>query len=330
MYSFFIGIDVSKDYIDVSYILLNKAIYLGRFENSETGFLSFLQSLNQKTNQKFDSWFFCFENTGAYSKSLANWLYENDISYREESPLQISNSLGLKRGKNDKADSRDIARYCFEKRDLIKASKPAKPPIFKLKKLLARRNLLVKQRTSFSLSFTMQKTLLEGELYDLFEKQTKELIAILNSQIKELDKEIEHAKKADLKIQKNDDLIRSVIGVGPIVSGYILAYTENFERLRNPKKLASYVGVAPFENRSGKYKGKTKVSHMANKKLKSLLSNAALSAINHDPQLANYYQRKLKEGKAKGSVINAVKNKLIHRIYAVVKRQSPFVKLTYV
>ena len=66
---------------------------------------------------------------------------------------------------------------------------------------------------------------------------------------------------------------------------------------------------------------------MANKKMKSLLSNCANVAIMHDKEIRAYYERKLAEGKEKGSVINAVKNKLVHRVFAVIKRQTPYVRL---
>ena len=53
----------------------------------------------------------------------------------------------------------------------------------------------------------------------------------------------------------------------------------------------------------------------------------ALSAIGHDPQIKAYYQRKVKEGKHKMSVINAVRNKIIARVFAVVQRKTPFVDI---
>lgn len=65
---------------------------------------------------------------------------------------------------------------------------------------------------------------------------------------------------------------------------------------------------------------------MANRRLKSLLHMGALSAIKVDPDLKAYYERKISEGKKPMSVINAVRFKLIDRIFAVTKRGEPFVK----
>lgn len=329
MYSFFIGIDVSKDHLDVSYIQLGHVYYLGRIQNTESGFLDMIKLLKNLTDFDIHSWFFCFENTGVYSKELVFWLYENGIAYREENPIQIHKSLGLKRGKNDKADSKAIALYAYEKKESILASKPAELSIRKLKKLAKRRDFLVKQRTALKNSFNMNKRELDESLLVVFTEQHKEMVLVYDRQIKEIEAQIKTVISDDETLKKNDVLLRSIVGIGDVVSSFILAYTENFQRITEPRKLASFIGIAPFENSSGKFKGKTKVSKLANKKLKSILSNAAQSAIRHDPQIAAYYQRKIAEGKMHGTVINAVKNKLVHRAYAVINRQSPYVKFAY-
>lgn len=330
MYSFFIGVDVSKLTLDVSYWLFGKTNYLGAFENSEEGYLSIVEELNTKTNYGISKWFFCFENTGVYSKTLLFWLHAKGIAFREENPIQICKSLGLKRGKNDKADSKAICKYAVEKRDSIQATKVSNPLVIKLKSLVLRRDFLVKQKTSIQASFNMQKQILDKELLKLYRVQTMEVVSILTLQITQIEKEMNECIERDSHLSQNDKLIQSVVGVGPVISAFIMAYTNNFDSFDNPRKFASYIGIAPFPNSSGEYIGKTKVSQLANKKIKSLMSNAALSAIRHDPQLKIYFERKLKEGKSKGSVLNAVKNKLLQRIYAVVKRQTPYVKFQYV
>jgi len=330
MYSFFIGIDVSKNYLDVAYVLFRKDCYLGRFPNSVDGFIAIISKLKKVVNYDLEHWFFCFENTGVYSKDLLFWLHENGIHFREENPIQIHRSLGLKRGKSDKADAKSIARYAYEKKESIESTKPSKPAVKKLKKLILRRDLLVKQRTMVKTSFNMQKRVLDDDLLILFRKQTEDLVQLLNRQIDDLELEIKCVISEDKYMKKNDQLLQSIIGIGPIVSAFVIAYSENFEMISEPKKLASFIGIAPFENSSGEYKGKTKVSQLAHKKLKSKLSNAAQSAIQHDPQIAQYFNRKIAEGKHQGTVINAVKNKLVQRIYAVIKRQSPYVKFHYV
>ena len=85
--------------------------------------------------------------------------------------------------------------------------------------------------------------------------------------------------------------------------------------------------IAPFPNQSGKsLRGKDKVSHMANKKIKTLLHMGARSAIQHSPDIKAYYQRKVAEGKSKFSVLNAVCNKLVSRVFVCIKNQRMYQK----
>jgi transposase len=99
------------------------------------------------------------------------------------------------------------------------------------------------------------------------------------------------------------------------------------QTIAEPKKLACHAGVAPFEYKSGSsVRGRPGVSQHARKRLKSLLHLAAMTAIRLKGELQEYYQRKVREGKNKMLVLNAVRNKLIHRLYAVVKRGEKYDK----
>jgi len=96
----------------------------------------------------------------------------------------------------------------------------------------------------------------------------------------------------------------------------------------NWRKFASYSGTAPFPYRSGtSIKGRTKVSHLANKKIKTLLNMCARSAIVYNPEIKLYYQKRKDNGDNGMSVINIIRNKLISRIFAVVKRGTPYVNI---
>lgn len=65
---------------------------------------------------------------------------------------------------------------------------------------------------------------------------------------------------------------------------------------------------------------------LADKKIKSVLHLGAMSAIRLDNDLRTYYLRKVEEGKNKMSVLNAIRNKIIHRVFAVIKNQIPYQK----
>ena len=120
-------------------------------------------------------------------------------------------------------------------------------------------------------------------------------------------------------------MVTSVKGVGMVLCVQLLVYTHAFTRLQNSRQLACYAGVAPFEHTSGSsIKGRTHTSNFANMTLKSSLHLAAISSIQHNPDLKKYYHRKVLEGKSKMSVINAVRAKLLYRVLAVVKRGTPY------
>ena len=242
--------------------------------------------------------------------------------------MVIAKSKGLRRGKNDRVDAGVICTYCFEKRDSLEPSQLTKPELVKLKKLLARRDLLVRQKQSMSVSLKDQKETLDPTLLELFESQNQELMTMFQDQIKRVETEIEKVIKEDPEMRKNDELAQSVVGIGQVTSAYMIATTNNFTTFATARQFASYSGIAPFlHNQSGQRQGTNRVSHFANKKLKSLFSMGVLSAIRYDQEICTYYERKLAEGKKKGIVLNAVKNKLVQRVFAVIKRQTPYVKL---
>jgi len=326
MYSFFIGCDVSKAVLDIACFEKNKAVYLGRFSNDIDGFKRLFKKLELMTNDPISSWFFCFENTGIYSKNLLIWLYSQGITCVEECPLKIKKSLGLRRGKEDKADSMAICMYGYEKKEFLKPSVPSKPLITSLKSLVSRRERLIRMRTIAINARKSQDPGLPMHLVKIFNEHDKEHLETLESQISKIEVLMKEVLRQNDEVEKNAQLLQSVIGIGLITAVNFIAITNNFEDFSNARKFACYSGVAPFPNSSGIRRGRTKVSGMANKKIKGLLSNGALSAIVHDPELKLYYRRKIEEGKPSGVVLNAVKNKLIQRAFAVINRQSVYIK----
>jgi len=132
--------------------------------------------------------------------------------------------------------------------------------------------------------------------------------------------------KANEQLSNQYELITSVPGVGPQTAMYMIAVTKGFKSFENWRKMACYAGVAPFEYSSGSsIKCRTKVNHLADKKMKALLNLCALNAKKFDKQMAVYYENKVAEGKSKMLVINNVRCKLLARIFSVVKRGTPFV-----
>lgn len=142
----------------------------------------------------------------------------------------------------------------------------------------------------------------------------------LSKDIQQLELQIKNTIRNDAYLKELFDLIESVKGIGPVIATEILIVTNEFKDITDPKKLACHAGVVPFEHQSGKFKGRSKTSNKANKQLKALLHNGAMSAIQHSKEIKDYYIRKTSEGKHEMLVINNVCNKLIHRVFACVHR----------
>jgi len=164
--------------------------------------------------------------------------------------------------------------------------------------------------------------------------RAKLLTKTIKSSLTAIDKDLKNIESKIIDIVNEDDnlkllfkLITSVVGIGFVTAINLLIHTNGFTMMKDARKLACYCGVAPFEYSSGSsVRGKTKVHYMANKKLKCNLHMASLTAVKLDADLKAYYERKVAEGKNKMSVLNAVKNKLLARVVAVVNKQQEYVK----
>jgi len=145
-------------------------------------------------------------------------------------------------------------------------------------------------------------------------------LALLDDQRQQLDAEIT-ALMAQLP-----QYITSIPGIGPVTGAIILAEIGNVHRFDAPEKLVAYAGIDPTVYQSGQFTAST--THMSKRGspyLRHALWQAAFMAIQYDPQLRDFYQRKRAENKAHGTVVGAVCRKLLHRIYVVLKEERPYV-----
>jgi len=323
-YKWFIGIDVSKKTLD--FTLYNPKDYKRsehiKTDNATSGFKQLSKWL-RKMKVNSSETLFCMEHTGIYSLELSVYFEEQGISYSAIPPLEIKRSLGLTRGKNDKVDSLKISRYCYLHAAELKLSSLPSKNIQGLKNLLNERTRLVKMQTMDKQTLAEFKdTYPESSL-----KRANERLLAFKEQIAEIEKDIESLINGDESLKKNYNLILSIVGIGLVNTVMFLVYTNNFTNFSDGRKYACYGGVAPFEYSSGtSIRGKTKVSNLANKNIKVNLTQAAKSAVMYDPELKKYYKRKKDEGKEHGVILNAIKFKLILRVFAVVKRGTPYVK----
>ena len=159
----------------------------------------------------------------------------------------------------------------------------------------------------------------------LFEVQ-ENMVKHLTKQINKVDKKLAETVLESDDLKEIYDLILSIKSVGPQTALFIITYTNGFAKFDTWRKFASYCGIAPFPYQSGtSIRGRTKVNNLANKKIKSLLDLCAKSSIQFNPEMKKYYEKRVSEGKPKMSTINIIRNKLLSRIFAVVKRRTPYV-----
>lgn len=148
----------------------------------------------------------------------------------------------------------------------------------------------------------------------------KKLIAQLERYIKEIDKRMDELIQEDSLLKSQYEKATSVKGVGPCTAIATLVATKGFTKFKSPRSFACHAGNAPFAYSSGSsIHSKNKVSHRANKRLKALFHMAAFSAVSAEGELKDYFDRKVAEGKNKMTVLNSIRSKLIHRIFALVR-----------
>jgi transposase len=325
----FIGVDISNDKLDLAILQDAES---GRFKNKVVtndfkGFDSIPAWLETQTVQLTDC-VFCMEHTGTYGLLFFAWLSQMGIDYCVEPALKIKRSLGLTRGKDDKVDARRIADYAFTHRAKLQPFSLPSGVLLQIKQLLTYRDQMVRICTSLKNSLKSHQQYQRVSGLKSVSREIEMQITDFEERIVQIKKQIIDLIKSDESLYKNYNLTRSVIGIAFVIATYMLVTTNNFTSFDNGREYACYSGIAPFKNESGtSIRGKTKVSSLANKKVKALLSNGANSAINWDPEMKKYYNRKSDEGKDHNLIINSIRCKLINRVFAVIKRQTPYVKI---
>jgi transposase len=320
-----VGIDVSKKTIDVYLYVRGLS---AQFSNDKKGFKELLLWVKKNSGVDPSHVAFCFEHTGIYSMCLADFLNEIKVLFVIVPGLEIKKSLGMARGKNDKVDAKRIAEYLYLRRHQLKQTVLPARHLIQIKALLALRDRMVKQKAGYEAALKEMKIAFPiKELPQLFKAQEK-ILNTLAAAILEIEEKVHNLIIEDEEMKRIYKLLNSIKGIGPVVAAHLLVITNVFTAFQNSRQLACYCGVAQFENQSGtSLKSNSKVSHMANKKLKSLITMSAMSAIQHDPEIRQYYNRRIENGKSSFSTINTVKNKLLHRAFAVVKRGTPYVNI---
>lgn len=301
----YVGIDISKSYLDVYMRPMGQII---RLSNDSLGIEELIKSFSKQPIKLI-----VMEATGGYEKNLARSLERAGFSVSIINPRQardFAKALG-QLAKTDKVDSRILALFAEK---IEPSSRPLKTPEQQsLGDLRARRNQLVGM-------ITMEKNRLDKASLNI-RQGIEKTIAFLQKELRIIDQELSQSIKADSELSRKNELLRSVKGIGPVVSATLLANLPELGTLSH-KKLSALVGVAPFNRDSGMFVGKRTVWG-GRAGVRAALYMGALAATRFNPQIRSFYQRLCLAGKAKKVALTACMHKLLVILNAVIKSGIP-------
>jgi len=334
---YFIGIDISKATLDWAVFDGEGIVLQSQSANSQAGVKATAKLIKALPGFVIAESVCCMEHTarrtvGVHNAHALSCLHKLGLPLWLESSLQIKQSGGMQRGKNDAVDAARIARYACRFRDRMRLWQPPRHAIQKLAYLSALRQRLLVARQQLQQPIAEQHGFVDKSVSQHMANACRASLKAPDTDLASADKQISELIRHDERLSELFGLVTSVPGVGPTIAAEVFVATNErsaarFEHISDPKKLACHAGVAPFEHRSGSsVRGSTRVSQHARKRLKSLFHMGAMSAIQVKGEIQDYYLRKVSEGKNKMSVLNAVRNKLVHRVCSVVHRGQKYEK----
>lgn len=326
-YTFFIGIDVSKLTLDLTLKTEEKTYFHQSIGNNVKEINVFLKELKNIKGLSFRNTVFGMEQTGIYCNFLKQTLSKVQANYVIDNPLKVKNSMGLIRGKTDKMDSKRIADYLIKNRSALTLYRARRPIIQQLASLMTLRMRLVGTRTALRNPLKEDQGFIAKDIVNDNILLCSNTISSLNSDIKAVDVKLESIWSSDPELSRKMKLMLSVPSIGPLTAIQILTTTNEFLDINNPKSFACYCGVAPFQYKSGTTISKrTEISPLSNRRMKGLIHNCAIVAITFSPDMRQYYLRKIAEGKGKLSVLNAIRFKLICRVFSCINENRLYQK----
>lgn len=302
-----IGIDVSKDWLDVH---VAPADQDWRVSRDAAGLDELVARLGGLAPQCVG-----VEATGGYETVVAATLGAAGLPVAVLNPAQVrhfAQALG-KRAKTDPIDAAVIARF-------IEATTPAVRPLpNEATRMLA--DLVARRRQIIAMIVAERLRLKRATAKRLIKSITR-LLAALQKELSDLESGIDEAIKASPLWQAKEDLLASIPGIGPATARTLIAELPELGTL-DRRQIAALAGLAPWTRQSGKWRGKSIIGG-GRAPVRSALYMAALVASRFNPALKTVYQRLLAAGKAKKVAIIAVARKLLIACNAILRTQMPW------
>lgn len=323
---YFIGLDIAcDDFVASIYESPDKKIITKEtIENNPDGFSMLITWLKQYNIDSSNA-VICMEATGVYSEACAHYLAANGFNVSVEPPLKVKRSFDPVGHKTDPVDSRQIAEYAYRYADELRFFNPKDEIVEKIRQLLAARERFTKQ------SVMIQNAIKAYEKHvikvPLIEKADQNTLKELKKHIAEIDKELDKLMRQNPTISSISHQLKSIPGFGLLLSSSLIAMTESFNAISDYRPLAAFLGMCPYQHKSGK--SIYKQPHMrifGPSYARKLLMLAARSVATHEASFRNYYLRKQAEGKAKQLVLNNIANKLLRIACAMIRDNKSYIK----
>jgi transposase len=301
-----VGIDVSKDSLDLA---VRPSGEHWSIKRDPQEFPALVEKLTQLAPSRI-----VMEATGGLETLVATHLAAAGLPVCVINPRQardFAKATG-QLAKTDLVDAHLLAHFAEALQPQLR--KLPSPEAQLLEALLTRRRQLVQMRTA-----EKNRLSSSGHLQKIA-KDLKAHIAWLDKRISQCDEELKTALQASPVWRTNDQLLRSVPGIGQVVSRTLLAELPELGQLSS-KKIAALVGVAPLANDSGKSHGKRHIRG-GRSSVRSTLYMATLSAIRSNYRIRAYYERLLAAGKQKKVALTACMRKLLVILNSIIKQQT--------
>jgi transposase len=294
-----VGIDVSKLRLDVS--AGGKSWFVS---NDAEGIKALISQLRE-----LDTRLVVIESTGGLERAVLTEMSFAGLPFAQVNPRRVrefGKSVGLM-AKTDKVDAALLARFG----EAVKP-KPTclpSPEEQHLSALMTRRRQVVEM-------LTMEKNHLSST-HPSTQQSIKKMIDALQAELDELNRIIDDFIDHTPDFQKKNKILRSAPGVGRVTAAILLADLPELGTL-NRKKIAALVGVAPFNNDSGRHRGKRRIKG-GRPSIRVVLYMSALSASRLNPVICSFYQHLLRKSKNKKVALVACMRKLLIFLNAMIR-----------
>ena len=304
----YVGIDVSKDQLDVHIHPAGEAFSVSRDTAGLEGLIERLKAYALKA--------IAVEATGGLESVVVASLLAEGLPVIVVNPAQVrafANALG-KRAKTDPIDAAVIARFVEATKPEIRSLPSAQT--LALADLMARRRQIVQMITA------ERQLAMRSTANARLQKSIARLLKALQRELDRLDDDIDTSVRGSPVWREKEDLLSSVPGVGKVIARTLLAELPELGTL-DRRQIAALVGLAPFTRQSGKWRGKSFISG-GRASCRTVLFTGALVAARHNPDLKAFRQRLIDAGKPKIVAIIAVARKLLTILNAIIRDKSPW------